>query len=182
MVDCVQCWEVVAGSDGRWMVRLDSLQASGSFKMVVSGRNTVTFDDVLVGEVWIAAGQSNMRMRVAESANAEEEIATAKYPRLRVCKVTFRTAEEPQDDLVCKWEETSPETAGVFTAAGYFFARAIHQELDVPVGIVNTSWGGSVAEAWMSISALRGRWTSSRGRWARRLAARRGATSRRLPP
>lgn len=146
--------KVTADKWGRWEVRLDRMRAGGPHELIVSGENTLTFENVLVGEVWIAAGQSNMRMRVERSANAEAEIAAANYPRLRVCKVRAKTAQEPQYTIECKWERATPETAGVFTAVGYFFARAIQRELDVPVGIIDASWGGTRAEGWMSREAI----------------------------
>jgi sialate O-acetylesterase len=156
--------QTVADSGGRWSVSLDPLGVGGPFELVVSGKNTIVVKNVLSGEVWLCSGQSNMAWTVARSLNAEEEIAAANYPKIRHFQVKRFKASQPLEDVapveqeadswLNTWEISSAETVGKFTAVGYFFARALHQRLDVPVGIINSSWGGTVAEAWTAREAL----------------------------
>ena len=143
-----------ADADGHWMVRLDPLKAGGPQTLTVAGKNTITLENVLVGEVWICSGQSNMGMTVGRSNDAEKEIASAKYPSIRLFGVPLLGTQEPQYDCKGAWSECSPETVGNFSAAGYFFGREVHKEIDVPVGLINCSWGGSSCEAWVERSVL----------------------------
>ncbi len=144
-----------AGEDGKWMVRLRSLKAGGPYEMTVTGEdNTLTVNDVLVGEVWVGSGQSNMQWTVANSANAQEEIANANYPEMRLFYVPRKTAETPQETVDAKWELTTPETIPEFSAAAYYFGRELHQQLGVPVGLIHTSWGGTPSESWTSQEML----------------------------
>jgi len=121
----------------------------------VEADNTITVRDVLVGEVWVASGQSNMVFPVQRGDRAAEEIAAAKYPQIRLFKVALKTAEEPLEDVEGEWKVCSPETVGDFSAAGYFFARHLHRTLGVPVGVIQSAWGGTPAEAWTSREALK---------------------------
>jgi sialate O-acetylesterase len=141
---------------GKWMVNLDAMESGGPHRMTVRGKNTITLEDVLVGEVWVCSGQSNMQWPVSASTNAEEEIAAADYPRLRLFTVARKTADAPRDDCEGSWAACTPETVPGFSAVAYFFGRYLHKELDVPVGLVNTSWGGTPAEAWTSLDAQQG--------------------------
>jgi len=143
-----------ADSNGKWMVKLSLLEAGGSFDVNIVGNNTITLSNVLVGEVWVCSGQSNMQWAVKSSLNAEQEIAEAKYPKLRLFSVKRVVADEPLKDTEGSWVECSPETIEWFSAAGYFFGRKLHQELDVPVGLIHTSWGGTPAESWTSKPTL----------------------------
>lgn len=119
--------------------------------MQVRGKNKLEYTNIMVGEVWVCSGQSNMEWRVDNSNNAEEEITSARYPRIRLFTVPKKVAQFPQDDILeGEWVECSPETIAAFSAVGYFFGRDLHQELDVAVGLINTSWGGTVAETWIS--------------------------------
>ena len=115
----------------------------------IQGKNTLKFDDVLVGEVWICSGQSNMQWSVAAAKDADLEIATAKYPTIRLITVPNRGTQEPQKDFQGQWQPCRPDTVGGFSAVGYFFGRRLHQTLDVPIGLINDSWGGSACEAWI---------------------------------
>lgn len=139
---------------GRWRVELWPLAAGGPHVLEVAGRNTLRFEDVLVGEVWIASGQSNMEWPLAQARNGLQEVAAASDSRLRHFAVAKATALEPRTDVAGSWQVSSPDTAGGFSAVGYFFARELRRALDVPVGIVHTSWGGTPAEAWTSRQAL----------------------------
>lgn len=144
-----------AGPKGRWEVFLAPLQAGAPSAMRVEAGNTITVRDVLVGEVWVASGQSNMVWPVERSNNADREMAAAKYPRIRLFKVAQNTSEEPLADVDGEWQVCSPETVGGFSAAGYFFARHLHQQLRAPVGVIQSAWGGTPAESWTSTEALK---------------------------
>ncbi len=151
-----QTASTTAGPDGRWQVKLSPMMAGGPLEMVVAGKNRLTVRNILVGEVWLCAGQSNMVMAVKQCDNAEKEIAGAKgYPEIRNYTVELKARAEPQTDTVGKWEVCSPETVGKFTATGYFFAREIHDSLKVPVGIILSAWGGSNMESFMRLDVLK---------------------------
>jgi sialate O-acetylesterase len=147
-----------AGNDGRWIVILDPLPASTTgADLVVAGSNTITLRDVLVGEVWLCSGQSNMEWPVTRAANAAAEIAAANFPLIRHVRIEPTVAATPADTVKTGgWQPAKPETAGAFTAVGYFFARDLHQKLGVPVGLIQSSWGGTPIESWLSPAALAG--------------------------
>jgi sialate O-acetylesterase len=145
-----------ADDDGKWMVKLDAMEAGGPCQMTVQGNNTITLEDILIGEVWVCSGQSNMQWPVTASDKPQEEIAAADYPNLRLFTVARKVAEKPMDDCEGSWAACSPQTVPGFSAVAYFFGRHLHKELDVPVGLINTSWGGTIAEAWMSHDGLLG--------------------------
>lgn len=150
-----QLKSVKADKNGKWAVWMDALPEGGPFDLVINGENTLKFSDVLVGEVWICSGQSNMEWPVRLSSNAEKEIKEGRYPQIRHFKVPNTTAQEPKDDLSDgNWVSASPENVGAFTAVGYFFARELFKELNVPVGLINSSWGGTDIETWISRPAL----------------------------
>ncbi len=139
-----------AAPDGKWSVTLDPMPAGGPHSLSVSGKkDTVVFDDVLVGEVWICSGQSNMEWQVSSSNDGDIESLSAKYPKIRLISVPKNGTQEPQSDFKGKWEACTPETVKGFSAVGYFFGRQIHQTIGVPVGLIDDSWGGSAAEAWV---------------------------------
>jgi sialate O-acetylesterase len=162
-----------ADGNGKWMVKLDALEAGGPHEMTIRGNNAITLSDVLVGEVWVASGQSNMQFSVAGSLNAQEEIAAARYPRIRLFTVARKTADQPQDDCEGSWAACTPETVPGFSAVAYFFGRCLHRELKVPVGLINTSWGGTPAEAWTSLDAQQGNpvLQPTLDRWNRQISA-----------
>jgi sialate O-acetylesterase len=138
-----------AAANGKWQVELDPMAAGGPHTLTVKGKNTVTFEDVLVGEVWICSGQSNMQWSVNSSNDPDLEKAAAKFPKIRLITVPNVGTQEPQDNFNGKWELCSPDAVGRFSAVGYFFGRQLHQTLDVPVGLINNAWGGSACEAWI---------------------------------
>ena len=141
---------------GTWSLKLDPMSASSEGRMMaVRGNNAVTFDDVLVGEVWLASGQSNMGVPVSGAHNAATELPKAEDSQLRFFTVTKNTAAEAQTDLRGKWDLSTPETAKAFSAVAYFYARELRAKLKCPVGILHSSWGGTPAQAWVSLSALR---------------------------
>jgi sialate O-acetylesterase len=141
--------------DGTWSATLTPLKAGGPYELVVIGKNRLVVRDVLVGEVWVASGQSNMAVPVAGSKNADAEIAAANFPQIRHFRVSREPSDKVVEDISGQWKVCSPSTAGNFTAVGYYFARFLHGELKVPVGIINSSWGGTPAEAWTPLAALK---------------------------
>jgi len=145
--------QAVAKTDpsGAWKVSLAALGSPGPYKMTVSGKNTVEFKDVLVGEVWLCSGQSNMAWPMNAVMNAEEEKASANFPQIRLFNVPNRPAGTPESDVDAAWKICSPETVGDFSAVGYFFGREIQKILNVPVGLINSSWGGTRIEPWTAI-------------------------------
>ncbi|QDU93916.1 sialate O-acetylesterase [Lignipirellula cremea] len=141
--------KATAGKDGKWTVSLPEMKAGGPHSMTIAGSSTATLKNILVGEVWLCSGQSNMEWTVARSANAQEEIAAAKYPQIRHIKFAHTPAAEPQNDAPNGgWQETTPETVPGFTAVGYYFGRKLHEELDVPIGLIGSNWGGTRIEPW----------------------------------
>lgn len=145
-----------AGRDGKWKLVLDAEAAGGPFTFTVSGKNTTVFKDVLVGDVWICSGQSNMEFAVSSGNNAAQEIATANFPEIRHFKVVQSVGDSPKEDLLheSSWKSATPENVGSFTAVGYFFARELYKQLGVPVGLINTTWGGTDVETWTSREAF----------------------------
>lgn len=144
-----------AGADGHWRVTLPPQRvAANPADLVIAGRNTVRLADIVVGEVWLASGQSNMQWNVARAANAPAEIIAGNYPLIRELAVKRTTAATPQERVEAKWSVCAPSTVAEFSAVGYFFARNLHQTLGVPVGILHSSWGGTPVEAWMSEATL----------------------------
>jgi sialate O-acetylesterase len=138
-----------AGPDGKWMVTLDPMPAGGPHTLTVVGKNTVTLGDVLVGEVWLCSGQSNMQWSVAQANDGDLEAQSANYPKIRLISVPNVGTQEPQDDFKGSWEVCTPQTVGQFSAVGYFFGRQLYQTLGVPIGLIDDSWGGSACEAWV---------------------------------
>lgn len=144
-----------ANADGRWQVALDiSKVGPGPFALIVQGENILNIPDVLVGEVWLASGQSNMSWPVKLSLGAQEDLAASGNNRLRMFTVQRTAAASPAADVVGKWESASPDTSGNFSAVSYYFARMLEWELRVPIGIIHSSWGGTPVEAWTSAAAL----------------------------
>lgn len=157
-----------ATAQGDWRLKLKTPKAGGPFTITIQGNNTIELKDVLAGEVWLCSGQSNMGMTVNGVTNAQDEIAAANYPQIRLLSVKLTTANEPQKECEgTPWAPCSPQNVGSFTAAGYFFGRKLYQDLKVPIGLINSSWGGTCIEAWTSwdvqkddpaMQALRASW------------------------
>lgn len=145
----VQAKTTKADDEGNWSVQLDPMPAGGPHTLTVKGKNTLSFEDVLVGEVWLCSGQSNMEWPVGRSDDPDLEILTANFPQIRLISVPRVGTQEPQKDFEGKWELCSPETVKDFSAVGFFFGRRLHQALDVPIGLIDDAWGGSAAEAWV---------------------------------
>jgi sialate O-acetylesterase len=142
--------------DGRWQVKLPALEAGGPYKLTVrTPESKIELNDVLVGEVWVCSGQSNMEWAVESSNNAKAEIATADYPKIRLFTVKQDIATTPQRDVTGQWAVCTPETVKDFSAVGYFFGRDLLKSGVKPIGLIHTSWGGTPAEAWTSMETLR---------------------------
>jgi sialate O-acetylesterase len=146
--------ETVADAQGRWQIFLGPLKSGGPAELTVKGDNTLTIKNVLVGEVWLCSGQSNMEWPLANTIGATETLAHANYPEIRMFRVEHHTSAEPLTDLEGHWIVTTPDEAAHFTAVGYFFGRDLYERLKVPIGLINSSWGGTPAEAWTSHDAL----------------------------
>jgi sialate O-acetylesterase len=138
-----------ADERGKWRVVLDPLPVGGPHKIVIEGKNRVAIEDVLVGEVWVCSGQSNMQWSINVTNDADLIKNTAHYPNLRVITVPVLGTQDPQDDFKGSWQLTTPDTVGGFTAVGYLFGLTLHQALGVPVGLIHDSWGGSACDAWI---------------------------------
>jgi len=139
-----------AGEKGRFRIELPAMKADGkSHTLTVKGQNTITLTDVLLGEVWICSGQSNMEWSVGGTLNAKEEIAAANHPQIRLFNVPGHVqGPVPSDDPRGSWQLCSPNTIRGFSAVGYFFGRSLQKELNVPIGLVGTNWGGTRIEPW----------------------------------
>jgi sialate O-acetylesterase len=147
---------------GAWSISLPAGDAGGPFTLTVRGANTLTFSDVLVGDIWLAGGQSNMEMPVGINppwkmgvTNYKEELAAANYPSIRLFHVQFQHADYPQTDTVATpWTAVTPESVNGFSAVAYFFGREVYQHEHIPIGLIESDIGGSPAEAWMSMDSL----------------------------
>lgn len=147
---------VSANSDGKWMAELPAMPAGGPHDITVKSIDKQLFiNDVLIGEVWLCSGQSNMEFKVKNTDNALQEISRANFPMIRHFEVAHNVEFEPQTDFKYgEWQVCSPQTVGEFTAVGYFFARELYQKLKVPIGLIHSSWGGSQVEGWISKNAM----------------------------
>jgi sialate O-acetylesterase len=146
--------ETVADRQGHWQVWLDPSKAGGPFELTVKGDNVLTIKNVLIGEVWLCSGQSNMEWPLINTIGGAETVAQANYPEIRLFTVTKNTSVSPLADVEGHWVVTTPDDAAHFSAVGYFFGRELYQQLKVPVGLINSSWGGTPAEAWTRHDAL----------------------------
>jgi sialate O-acetylesterase len=141
---------------GYWSVHLPALAAGGPFTLTVMGANTITLRDVLVGDVWVASGQSNMELRLRDALNGPGEIAMSNYPKIRFLQVANQTSPYPLDNVNAGkgWMATSPDTSGSLSAVAYFFARELQAHTAVPIGLLSSSWGGTPQEAWVSMKTI----------------------------
>lgn len=153
-------FKVRADQQGRWSTSLGPYPAGGPYDMTVAGRNTLTLHDILIGDVWLASGQSNMEWPIkgvrGDIDNADVEIAGANFPRIRLFRVEQKTAPKPESRAAASgWHAVTPDRVADFSAVAYLFGRELHQRYQVPIGLIQAAWGGTVAEAWMSEAALR---------------------------
>ena len=178
-----QTAQTTTAADGRWSVRLKPLAADiQPAELVVAGANILTLRDVVVGDVWLASGQSNMEWPVNRTRDAAQEMAEANFPLIRHLKIEHVSSPSRSEAVkAAGWRAASPETVGGFTAVGYFFAREVHRKINVPIGIIHSSWGGTAIESWLSDSArnstslaakLAARWAQSKSEWTPERIAR----------
>jgi sialate O-acetylesterase len=155
--------ETVANSTGDWKVTVDTPQGSErAYSITISASNKIVLNNILIGEVWICSGQSNMYFPVGKEEgtwktgvkNYEEEIVKANFPNIRLFTVLTNASPKPLDDVVGRWTACSPETIKTFSAVAYFYGRELYQKLKIPIGLISTSWGGTKAEAWTSQNVL----------------------------
>lgn len=144
-------------ANGQWRATLSPLSAGGPFSMTVSGSNTIVIQDILIGDVWLGSGQSNMEWRLRQNINnAEQEIKTANFPQIRLFDVKDSVAILPRTEVKSTgWQLCTPETVADFSAVAYFFGRQLHQRYNVPIGLITSDWGGTPIEAWMSLPSLK---------------------------
>ncbi|WP_460471051.1 sialate O-acetylesterase [Emticicia fontis] len=145
-----------ADASGKWIVKFSAMEAGGPYQLTASAKSgNMTVNDILIGEVWLCSGQSNMEWRVAQANNYIQEKQNADYPKIRHFFVDHEVMMTPQADLKSgEWKVCSSETVGNFTAVGFFFARELYQKLNIPVGLLHSSWGGSQIEGWISKEAM----------------------------
>ena len=164
-----QSQAATANAAGHWEVKLAPItEYGGPHTLVIKGHNEITFKDVLVGEVWICSGQSNMQWAVKQADDPDLEQAAANFPEIRLLSVPQVGTQEPQWTFKGAWQVCSPRTVGEFSAVGYCFGRQLHETLGVPVGLIDNAWGGSAADAWVkreklathpTLEAIHQRWT-----------------------
>lgn len=147
--------QAIADTKGHWRTDLASLDVGGPHEMVVTGGKTIRISDVLVGEVWLGSGQSNMAMRVNSCQNSKEEMVNADYPKIRMFTVKRAPNQKPQRNCEGSWVVCSPDTVKGFSGTAYFFGRRLHKELSVPVGLINSSVGGTPVESWTGMQIQR---------------------------
>jgi sialate O-acetylesterase len=146
----------VADAGGKWEVALDPLPASAEGRaLTIRGKNSIRIDDVLVGEVWICSGQSNMEFALGRCTGGPEAVAASANPNYRLCTIPHNSQMTPQEDVAAKWAVSGPETTRFFSAIGWWFGSKLQKELGVPVGIINDSFGGTTIQSWMPIETLR---------------------------
>ena len=154
-----QTAQAVADANGKWLAKIGPFKAGGPYNLIVTGGQTVTLGNVMIGDVWICSGQSNMEMGIG-AINAPDDIAKANNPNIRLFSVPKAVAMAPRDLTTGNWDVCTPETVskggwGGFSAVGYFFGKNLQETQKVPIGLIHTSWGGTIAEAWTSAEALK---------------------------
>ena len=162
-----------ADTKGKWSLALKTIDAGEAHSLTITGKNTLHLEDILFGEVWIGSGQSNMEMPLIKVSaaytgiqNSEKEVAAANFPEIRLFQAGNFSSKEPLDDVEsgivmygvpeakCEWQPCSPNTIPTFSSTAYFFARELYSKLNVPIGIIDSSWGGTSAESWTPKSSM----------------------------
>ncbi|MGH9871495.1 MAG: sialate O-acetylesterase [Pyrinomonadaceae bacterium] len=146
--------QATTGQQGHWQTFFGPFKAGGPFMLTIKASNTITIKNVLVGEVWICSGQSNMEWPLVNAKGGADEVAQANYPEIHLFTVEHSKAPSPLDDVKGHWVVTTPDQVAQFSAVGYFFGRELFQHLRIPIGLIHTSWGGTPAETWTSQEAL----------------------------
>lgn len=141
--------------DGTWEIILSPIPYGGPYSLTVQGKeNSIKIENILIGDIWLCSGQSNMEWTVEQSANSKQEVQNANYPEIRALKVPKSIKNSPQDNFNTQWEICSPSTVGAFSGIAYYYARALYKEVQIPIGIINASWGGTDIETWISDEAF----------------------------
>jgi len=144
-----------ADQNGKWMVELKEQKASNKPQnMLIQGNNEIVLKNILVGEVWLCSGQSNMQWNMKQSRHGKEEIPKAKNPNIRLFQIGRKVAPVPQDNVPTTWRACSPQTVSGFSAVGYHFGEKLHEELDVPIGLIQSAWGGTEIEPWTPLEGF----------------------------
>ncbi|WP_010422857.1 sialate O-acetylesterase [Anaerophaga thermohalophila] len=142
-------YSVKADKKGNWLTNIGTPEAGSPYTLTVSGSAIITFDNVMIGEVWLCTGQSNMGFTAQSGLmNGDKEVAAANFPNIRFFKVQRAQADKPQNDCIGQWVECSPESMRRFSSVGYFFGRELHEQLNVPIGLIESTWGGTSIELW----------------------------------
>lgn len=164
--------KAVAGQDGRFDLKIKALPAGGPYELVIEADEKKVYSDVLVGEVWVCSGQSNMAWQVSNANDADLESLSSNYPKIRLISVPQVGTQEPQRDFSGSWAAADATTVKDFSAVGFFFGRRLHQILDVPIGLIDNAWGGSAAEAWVPKDVLKedGKYDELLSSWEMRMA------------
>jgi sialate O-acetylesterase len=145
-----------ADKTGKWNVKIPAGEAGGPFELVIAGNNTITLENIMVGDVWVCSGQSNMEWPLKQAANGDHEVKKSNYKNIRLFQVQKNVSPVPLDNTgEAQWEECNPKTSADFSAVGYFFGRKIHTETGVPIGLINSNWGGTIVETWTSEQGLK---------------------------
>lgn len=145
-----QTQKTKAAKDGSWSVMLKAMPTGGPYDLSISGKNNIVYKNVLLGDVYVCSGQSNMEWMLQNTNNAKEEIANASHPQLRLFTVKKETSFRPLKDVEGKWDVCTPETVPDFSAVAYFFGRKLNADIGVPIGLIHTSWGGTNIQTWIS--------------------------------
>ena len=145
-----------ADKTGNWIVALKPMAFGGPFQMKVSGKkNAIEFANIVIGDVYICSGQSNMEWVINNTNDAGKEIAESKYPQIRLFTVAKATSYQPKKDIEGgEWQECGPQTIGDFSAVAYFFGRKLNKDLNIPIGLINSSWGGTNIQTWISLDVM----------------------------
>ena len=149
-----QTQRAVADAHRRWQVALPAMEPGGPHILEIQGNNRLQVKDVLIGQVWLCAGQSNMAMQVADALNPREETRNAADQELRFFTLEQTAVQEMQENVAGRWVVATPQTVADFSATGYFFGRELRRELKQPVGLINASWGGTLIESWMALRSM----------------------------
>lgn len=148
--------KTIVDANGKWSVVLKPMKASADpLTMTIRGKNEIVLENILIGDVWVCSGQSNMGMKVSETTNAKKEISEANYPNIRLFMVPNKVSTTPLESIEnASWKICTPETIKHFSAAGYYFGRDLHKEINIPIGLIHTSWGGTCVETWTSKESI----------------------------
>jgi len=147
-------YSTIGSPSAKWEIKITTRAGGGPYNITIDGNNKILLDDVLIGEVWVCSGQSNMEMNVTWGLPYQDDVANATDKNIRFFSIPRTTADYPQDDVRGQWVVCSPDEMKNFSAAGYFFGKKIHDDLKVPVGLINSSWGGTPAEVWTPAVAI----------------------------